>query len=556
MKNIYNIIRIFPLAAFIILIGQGCSKILDTKEDTGLTDENIASSYSRLFDFGYAAYMRLPNGFNSLDGNLTAAVSDEAEYTQSPSETQMFNEGSWSAFNNPDNVYSYFYEGIRAANYFLENSVDYKTILYRNRDTLSDNGNNYRRDVRSIAWLRAENRVLRAFYYFELAKRHGGVPLVTKVLNTSEETRIPRASADEVFNFIVSEIEAVKDSLQTDWGTFEASLHGRITLGMAIALKSRALLYAASPLFNTENNIVKWENAAAAANELLQMNSYSLDGDYRNLFLADNTAKSPETIFAVRVGAGNTLEKANYPITTPGGNTGVTPSHNLVSAYEYKGTPDPANPYAERDPRLHLSIVTNNSTWNGRIIRMLPDSTDDYRIPQTSKTGYYLKKFLNDGLDLNNEEKKLRTWIIFRLGEIYLNYAEAMNEAYGPDDDHGYGLTARQAINIVRNRPNVEMPAITALSKEQFRAKVKHERRIELAFEDHRYWDLKRWMDAATTLSQPLLGVRPVYNNGITSYNVFEVEKRVFIAPKMYLYPIPQSEVIKSNGVVVQNPGW
>lgn len=559
MKTIYTYRKVLALSStFIALLLFTACNVLDTKEDIYSTDEQINTNYESLYDFGYAAYTRLQNRTFAIDGNLFAAVSDEAEYTHSPSLTQLFNEGSWNAVDNPDNTYAYNYEGIRAANYFLETFPNYKEILKRNRNLLTANDRNeYDRDVKSIRWLRYENRVLRAYFYFELLKRYGGVPIITRVLSPNENTHFPRKTVSEVVDYIIKEIDASKDSLVTNWGTdFQnIGLDGRITKGAALALKSRVLLYAASPLYNPDNDPEKWKAAASAANELLAMNAYSLDTNYKDLFIGDRSAKSPETIFAIRQGATNELEKKNYPIGTAGGNSGITPSHNLVDAYEYKGKRTPNEPYTDRDPRLAYTIVTNDSQWNGRTIEIWQGGTDDYTHKNTSRTGYYLKKFLSDNLNLVQNESKLRSWIVFRLAEIYLNYAEAMNEAYGPDANNGYALTAREAINKVRSRVGVEMPPITATSKEEFREKVKHERRIELAFEEHRYWDLRRWKDAETALSAPLLGVQPVKSGNSFTYNVKEVEKRVF-TQKMYFYPIPQSEIAKSKGVLVQNQGW
>jgi hypothetical protein len=251
------------------------------------------------------------------------------------------------------------------------------------------------------------------------------------------------------------------------------------------------------------------------------------------------------------------MEKMNYPIGTPGGKSGVTPSQNLASAYEYKGTPDPANPYTNRDPRLYYSIVTNNSVWNGRTIETWDGGHDAATLPNTSRTGYYLKKFLNNNLNLVQNGTKLRSWIIFRYGEIVLDYAEAMNEAYGPDNDNGYGLTARQAVDLIRSRPGVAMPLVVAGNQSEMRSKIKQERRIELAFEDHRYWDLLRWKDAGQVLNLPLTGIKAVKNPDNTfSYSEFVVENRKFIAPQMYVYPIPQTEISKSKGILIQNPGW
>lgn len=549
--NIYSSIVLIAL----LLSTLSCD-VLDTKIDVNPTDEQIKTNYNILYDFGYAAYTRLQNRNTAIDQNLFAGVSDEAEYTYSPSASQRFNEGSWNAVMNPDNNYSYNYEGIRAASYFLENSTNYKEFLKLNRNLTTVNGlNEYERDVKSIAWLRNENKVLRAYFYFELFKRYGAVPLVNKVLDAQDDTRISRSSVNDIVSFIITEIDGALDSLQTNWGDFDTALDGRITQGAALALKSRVLLYAASPLYNTDNDVGKWQQAAAAANQLLNLDLYELDHSYGELFVGDRTVNSNETIFAIRQGADNGNEIRNYPIGTPGGNSGVTPSQNLVNAYEYKGEPVPGDPYSNRDPRLAYTVVTNNSWWNNRTIEIWPGGKDDYNKNNTSRTGYYLKKFLNDNLNLVQSETRLRSWVVFRLAEIYLNYAEAMNEAYGPVDNNGYELTALEAINMVRSRTGVEMPLVTTTSKEEFREKVKHERRIELAFEEHRYWDLRRWKDAIGTLDQPLLGVRPEKSNDTFTYKVIKVEDRVF-SEKMYFYPIPQSEITKSGGVLTQNTGW
>lgn len=544
-----------------ISIVIGCLTIacedLDTRQDTLYTDAEIRSNFSTIQGFGYMAYTRVRNGFHILDNNIFATASDEAEQTASTSQAQLYNTGSWSSFNNPDNVYSYDYEGIRAANYFLENYADYETLLAVNRDTLSDNAYQYHLDVANIGWLYRENKVLRAYFYFDLIKRYGGVPLVTKTLTVKDETDLPRAGFDEIVDFIVSEIDDVSAALQTDWKSYNQSLDGRLTQAAALSLKARTLLYAASPLNNPSGEIAKWEKAAEAAHDVIALNKFSLDGSYRDLFLVDRTALSPESIWAIRLGADNQMETMNYPIGTPGGKSGVTPSQNLVSAYEYTGTPDPENPYANRDPRLNYSIVTHGSSWNGRTIDISSGGTDQASNQNASRTGYYLKKFLNDGLNLVQNETKLRSWVMFRYAEVLLNYAEAMNEAYGPDIDNGWGMTARQAVNAVRSRSGVQMPAVVAGTADEMRERIKHERRIELAFEDHRYWDLLRWEDAEDALNAPLTGMRVTKNDDDTySYSEFVAENRLFSAPKMYHYPIPQTEISRSNGILEQNWGW
>ena len=560
--NLRHIYKYF-LAVTLVLLGSACEKnFLDTKIDTVQTEQTLNTNFATLTSLANAPYTFLRNEFTAIDNNLFAPVSDEAVQTVPNASVRLFNNGSWNANDNPDNNYASYYSGIRAANYFLENSGNYRSFLALNRDTISVTGKvNYTNDTLNLKWYRAEARALRAYYYFELAKRYGGVPLLTRTLSVTENTHLPRNTYQEITNFIVSELDAVKDSLQVNWRTSSFTANeGRLSKGAALALKGRALLFAASPLHNTTNDLSKWQQAAAALNELVVFangpGAYGLHTDYRNYFIQTNTLTSNETIWAIRYTAGNTLERNNYPIATQGGASGVTPTHNLVSAYETKGTPDPNNPYAARDPRLGFTVVTNNSTWNNRTIDESPGARDDMRQANASRTGYYLKKFMNDNLNLLNNQTVTHHWPVFRYGGVLLEYAEAMNEAYGPDANNGYTLTARQALNMVRNRPGVVMPAVTVAGKDAFRAAVKHERRVELAFENYRYWDLLRWKDAATVLNQPVTGVSVTKTGPQFVYTPFTVENRVFDASRMYLYPIPQSEVLKSKGVLQQNPGW
>jgi hypothetical protein len=146
---------------------------------------------------------------------------------------------------------------------------------------------------------------------------------------------------------------------------------------------------------------------------------------------------------------------------------------------------------------------------------------------------------------------------MIRYAETLLSYAEAMNEAFGPDNNNGFTMTARQAINAVRARAGVAMPPVVAADQASFRAAVKRERRVELAFENHRFWDLRRWKDAQVLLNQPIRGIRVTRNaaNALV-YTPFVVENRVFDGARMYLHPLPQSEINKSSGTLVQNPGW
>ncbi|TDX02044.1 RagB/SusD family nutrient uptake outer membrane protein [Dinghuibacter silviterrae] len=551
----------------ILLLGvalSGCSKnFLDTKADTSQTQQTLNSNYSTLFSYAAAPYTYLRNEFTIIDNNIFAPVTDEAVQTLANATVVDFNTGIWNASYNPDNYYASYYAGIRAANFFIEQSPNYRAILAMNRDTVSATGQvSYTQDTLNMGWYRAEAHVLRAYFYFELSKRYGGVPLVTHTLSLTDNTDIARSSYDTIVQFCVSEINNYKDSLQVNWKTSSfTSNDGRFSLGSALALKARILLFAASPLHNPTGDVTKWQAAASALNDVIVFaqgaGGYALDGNYRNYFLQNNTLTSKETIWAIRYTANNTMESENYPIGTPGGNSGVTPTDDLVSAYEYTGPAITGHPYANRDPRLYYSIVTNDTAWNSRTIDESAGGTDDMSKTNASKTGYYLKKFLNDNMNLVQGGTQVHHWPVFRYGEVLLEYAEAMNEAYGPDNAGAYTLTARQALNMVRARAGVNMPPVTVTDATSFRTAVKHERRIELAFEDYRYWDLLRWNDAASVLALPVHGVTVTKDgSGNFSYSQVEVQARVFDASKMYYYPFPQTEVIKSQGVLVQNPGW
>ena len=215
------------------------------------------------------------------------------------------------------------------------------------------------------------------------------------------------------------------------------------------------------------------------------------------------------------------------------------------------------NPYVNRDPRLEATIVTNGSTWNGKEIDESPKGAYDQKKEGASKTGYYLKKFLAPNLNLVEGGSTDHVWPLFRYAEVLLNYAEAMNEAYGPDaDPEGYGMTARQALTEVRNSASTSLPAVTAVSKQDFRKAVKNERRVELAFEDHRYWDLIRWLDAETVLNKPIKGVRVTRNSlGGYQYSNPTVGSRVF-ENRHYYMPFTRKEIANSNGTLVQNPEY
>jgi hypothetical protein len=211
---------------------------------------------------------------------------------------------------------------------------------------------------------------------------------------------------------------------------------------------------------------------------------------------------------------------------------------------------DPNNPYENRDPRLALTIVTNNSNFKGRRMEMWNGGQDGPPIVNSTKTGYYLKKYVNENLNLITGQTSAHNWIIFRLTEFYMNYAEALNECDPGNPD------IKTYIDMVRQRNGINMPPLPpALSQSQMRERIINERQVEFAFEEHRIWDVRRWMEATSVFSSPIKGMKISKNSEDNFiYNIVNVESRNFL-PKMYLYPIPQNEMNIAKGIV-QNPLW
>ena len=593
-----NIINSALLAA-LVASTCACSDFLDTRIDVFDTMDRLESRYSTLNSFAYAFYTPMQNGFNVIDGNLLASISDEAEQTAPTSDASAFTRGLISADLNPlSYLYNNCYEGIRAARFFLDYAKDGEKFLALNRDTSTvynldgtvystDQPRAYKRDVINLGWLRAEAGIAEAYYYGELIKMYGGVPII------GDDGKFARqATYDEVVEHIVDLIDANADKVNLDWRValdetpqnaiadvtnwnFRDNI-GRFDKTAALAIKARVLLYAASPRNNPDGDTDKWARAAAAANDVIQLRkaifekgfgfgegarshpSYHMPAnrDYGNYFLKNNSTSDVESIFLIRQAAGSAPESANYPNATRGGNSGVCPTQNLVDAYEYIGEKT-VDPYVNRDPRFAATIVYNGSTWNGNVIDESPNAPYDQRRTGASKTGYYLRKFLAPNLNLIEGGSTDHIWPLYRYAEVLLNYAEAMNEAYGPDaDPKAYGMTAREALTEVRNSASTSLPAVTATSKQDFRDAVKQERRIELAFEDHRYWDLLRWKDAEVVLNRSIKGVQVRKNNlGGFQYTYPTVAYRTFYERNYYL-PFTRKEIANSAGTLTQNPDY
>ena len=571
MKKVKTILY----GAALLLLVNACDSILDREVVLSLTEDDVLTLYNNTQSRAVAIYNYLPSGFRCVDGAMMASASDEAEYTLETSSIQMFNVGSWNAKNNPDGG-SWWnnFRGIYLVNHFLANSDNLDLEMYRlNPDDIGHE--QYQNRLDNIKRWKYEARFLRAYFYFELIKRYGGVPVITRPVEIGDS--FPRNTLDSCVNFIVKECDDIAWGLPVKY-TEQENL-GRATRGAVLALKSRVLLYAASDLFNSPEKWAsgyankdlisvkpidrkeRWKRAADAAKNVIDLTDagYALSNNYQGVFRSYTDA---EIILARRDGASNDFEKANYPVGYDLGNSGNTPSLNLLDDYEmldgtafdWNNKNHAANPYRGRDPRLAFTILSNMTKFNGRPVECWTGGRDGKGVPRATKTGQYLLKYIDPELNLLEGRTSVHTWALIRLAEVYLNYIEALNE-YQP---------AHSDIKIyydkIRQREGIKMPELPdGLDQDAVRQKIRHERRIELAFEDHRLWDVRRWMIAADNekgkgvLNIPLRGLEILNRGGVPSYTPIEIEKRNF-EPKMYLYPIPQGDLDIAGWS--QNPLW
>ena len=408
-------------------------------------------------------------------------------------------------------------------------------------------------------------RRLRAFFYLELAKRYGDIPLLTRTYQIDEINSVEKTPFDKVIDFIVDECDKAAPELPVSYKDFYNET-GRATRGMAMSVKARALLYAASKLHNPSHDTDKWKKAAKASYDIIKTGWYTLPNiDVDPLYDVNGgnvVLNSSQLIFERRNNDDNAFESRNLPIGFENGNSGNTPTQNLVDAYEmadgtpfsWENTKHASKPYSGRDPRFYKAILYNEASFMGTKIETFEGGRNASPITGATLTGYYLRKYMNETVSLSptNPIKKPHHFILFRYAETLLNYAEAMNELGGPDytsDADELPMSARTALNMVRSAAN--MPNITD-NGDDFTTRLRNERRIELAFEDHRFWDIRRWMIGDVV--KDIYGVKITKKGSKYSYTPVKIQTRVW-EEKMNLYPIAQSEIYK-NGNLTQNDGW
>ena len=557
-----------------ILFGLACMSLmvscadLDYHEYTTYDKNYVFTDFDRTAGVVTDIYSFLDSDIPT-DGSLCSAC-DESEYAWSWSSVFGYTDGRWS----PSNPYSRWdFAGIRRANFFLTEYVnaDFSELKY---------DKDYEAEMKRFNRYPYEVRFLRAYFYFNLARAYGDVPLITKVLTEDEANQVTRTPVADVFDFIVKECDAILEADQLpvrysdlvgDAANGSSTDGGRVTKQAVMALKARTLLYWASPLFTKESNSDLWRQAAQANKDVIDFctaNGISL-GKYSEIW-GTNNWQAGEMIFVRRVGDMNWPETTNFPVGMENGNSGNCPTQTLIDAYEMQATGlawdepgsgyDQTDPYAGRDPRLAMTIAVNGDKWpdtNPNPLETYQGGRNGLPLAGATPTGYYLKKYLDKTIDISTSTGSGSTrhnWVTYRLGEFYLNYAEAVFNYLGSADatDGTFTMSAVDAVNVVRSRSDVNMPGFpTGLSNDEFTEKYRRERMVELAFEGHRFWDVRRWKDGASQKS--IIEMQITKNGDRYTYN--RVPKPRYWDDKMYLFPIPDSE-IRKNPNLTQNPGW
>ena len=552
--------------ALIILAGvltASCADLDYTEQST--RDEEWTYEYfaqgikNMVFDVYAQVYN---NEFENNSAYFLAGATDEAQYALETGAVNNYINGGWSAANPYSRTWTKCYTAIADVCMYLErlDKADITEWQYNS---------NYENWVQQMELFPYELRFLRAYFYFELFRSYGDVPLVTTTLTNAQANTITRTPADEIVKFIVDELDAVAPYLPVSYVTEVNSEVGRATRVAAYALKARTLLYAASPLFNPSNDKTKWAAAAEACKFILDNASiWGLKlSNYGNIWGHD-AFYNQELIFGLGRGEFNSFEMANYPIGVENGSSGNCPTQSFVDQYEYQDNGETfaqrypgsidlkaVNPYEGLDPRFALTVVRNGDEWptNGsqkKAIEIFQGGFNAAPKYGATPTGYYLKKYVDGSCvtTADNQTTRRHTWILFRLGEFYLDYAEAVFNATGSANDATYGLTANEAVNVLRARPSVNMPAFNE-DGEAWVARYERERMVELAFENHRFWDVRRWKKG------------PQYFRAIQVANIsanLQLTRSTVTRQwddKYYFYPIPQSE-LKKNPNLTQNAGW
>ncbi len=553
------------ILSLLVLFTTSCEDFLERAPGDNMTEQELFSKIETAERYLNNAYTYLPDfqcNTEDLSGRYKlGGATDEIGFQQASGyQASPFdiNTGSWNPSQMPlERNWRDYYGCIRRCNMFIKN---YDLIP----EDLSTGGASNRRER-----LLGEAYGLRGYYYFLLFKQWGGVPIITNIIdpgNVESIKGIERASTEETLQQVLNDMDKAIEHLPVK---HDDANFGRFTSLVATVVKSQVKLYWASKYWNRNNDVQRWTEAAESANEALRLalrNGHILSLSYGSLF--NKAGIEPEVIW--------TKNSEHYECywwdmyAMPLGYNAFNvdgPLQEIVDDFEMKATGkvpvlgytadnkqiidessgyDPQEPWKGREDRFYSSILYHGATLQGRPIDISTNGKDNINIGSIIRTNYFTNKYLDQNHNLvTHASWTYRRFAIIRTAELYLNYAEALNEVEGP--------TGRvyELVNTIRTRANcIELPK--GLNQNEMREKIRHERRIELVFENHRFWDVRRWMIAENVDNKTVHRVMVDAEGNIT-YPVFQ--NRVFNPDKHYLFPIPQSEIDK-NRALEQNPGW
>ncbi|WP_372949766.1 RagB/SusD family nutrient uptake outer membrane protein [Mariniphaga sp.] len=580
--------KIWSLLLVLIMFVSSCA-LLEPEDDNHSTLQRVYDDPEFAEGLLIRAYAYIPTNDYWWDEVAT----DDAVTNNKFSSYMRMATGEWTALYNPQNLWDDCNRSILSLNQFLDvvEEVPWKWT----DETLND---------LYVRRLTGEAYALRGLMKYFLLRNHAGVgengellgiPEYNEFLQTQEDFSKPRDNFAQSVQSAYADLDKSLEYLPMDYGdvsegnipagfggisldnyntVFGNNTLQRMTGRHAKAIKARLALLAASPAFNPENDAALWETAANFTAELLnEVGGISgLDPKGHIFYLKEQVDEADltsgdrkdlqEVLWRRPIYTNNARESDNFPPSIYG-NGRINPTQNLVDAFPMaNGYPinnpssgfNPENPYEGRDPRLSLYIVYDGSTMRGNAIETGVGEGDDAigSLENSTRTGYYLKKMLREDVNVDpsssSSQKHFNTHV--RYTELFLNYAEAANEAWGPNGSGAHGYSAKDVIASIRNRAGIEQPDsyLESVSDQgAMRQLIRNERRLELCFEGFRFWDVRRWKEDLTV---PAQGVRISGN----TYTPFNVEDRVYNNEYMHYGPIPDREIVKFG--LIQNKGW
>lgn len=582
------------ILASAVLCLSSCS--MDHKIFNDWQEDDFWADYDMTTALLTSAYAEFETYADSWDGNFLDAATDNAMTRVESSKVYKASQGGITPSSNPLGNWELYYKNLQRIHIFMDKGL---------ADNVCYDVANVENDPIIKQRMLGEAYFLRAYTYFCLIREYGGktddgkalgVPIVTKYVTVNEAVNADnykRATYEECIQQIVSDCEKAIELLPLRY-TGSNSLLGNVNVGRAsgisaAALKLRALVYAASPAYQDDAIVrldgmgkytivnktaykAKWERAAKYGSEVIGLLGNSFTA-LKSTDLCNNTSEyfSAEFLFQAYNGNNHNYETRHYPPFFYG-SAQTTPSQNLADAFPAKnGYPitdprsgyDESNPYAcARDSRFDLNLCYQGKAFGKSVIDVAEGGKDSqYESNFATRTGYYLGKFLNISetfLNPTAEKNSNHVYPLLRAGEVWMNFAEASFEAYGAKvAATDCGLSAYDVIKTVRSTSG----GITdtayldecAADEASFRSLIQNERRIEFAFENQRFWDMRRWL---LPLNETIKGMQVKKDaSGNLTYAVTEVQERQFNNVRDYYFPIPKNESLKSSSLV-NNMGW